>query len=69
MPRKIIDIDRVHISSKRNHRVPIGTRRPANAEVDPTGMKRFKHCELFGDDERCMIRQHHTARANTDSRR
>ena len=46
----------------------IGARRPADAEVDAPGVQGLQGAELLGNDQRCMVRQHHPAGAHADGR-
>ena len=41
----------------------------ADTEVDPPGVQRVERAELLGDDERLVVGQHHTARADPDALR
>ena len=59
--RELIDVDRVHVSTQRNHRVAVGARGTPDAQVDASRVQGFEHGELFGDDERSVIGQHDTA--------
>src|SRR5690606_21744022 len=43
----------------------IGARSPAQAQVDAPGVERLKRAELFGNDQRRMVRQHDAAGAHT----
>ena len=42
----------------------VGARRAAQAKVDAAGKERLQHLETLGHHQRCMVRQHHAARAN-----
>ena len=44
----------------------IGPRRPAEAEIDPPGVKGREGAELLGDQQRRVVRQHDAARPDTD---
>ena len=47
----------------------VAARRPAKAEIDATRIERLKRAELFGDDERRVVRKHDPAGADTDASR
>ena len=40
---------------------PVAARRAAQAQVDASGKQGFQRAELFGDEQRRVVRQHHTA--------
>ncbi len=44
----------------------VGAGRTAQAQIDPPGEQGGKGAELFGHDQRCMVRQHDPARTHTD---
>ncbi len=46
----------------------IGSRRTAKAEIDASRKQRLKHLEALRDHQRSVVRQHHAARADTDTR-
>jgi hypothetical protein len=39
---------------------------PTDAEIDPTGLERGEHADLLGDDDRLVVRQHHSAGSHPD---
>ena len=47
----------------------VGARGAADAQIDPLGIERFERAELFGDDERRVIRQHDAAGADANRAR
>jgi len=53
---------------QRQQRQLVGSRRPAEAEVDPAGMQRRERAELLGDHEWRVVREHDPARAHPDRR-
>ena len=46
----------------------VGAGRAAEAEVDAAREQRFEGAELLGDYQRCVVRQHDAAGADTDAR-
>ena len=42
----------------------IAAGRTAQTQIDTARIKRFQGAELFGDDQRRMVREHHATRAN-----
>ena len=44
----------------------VAARSATDAEVDPAGMRRLEQRELLGDDQRSVVRQHHSAGADPD---
>ena len=47
----------------------IGPRCVAKAEVDPSGKQGLQNLEAFGNHQRRVVRQHHSARADANARR
>jgi hypothetical protein len=54
------------IAPHRPHRMLIGTRGAAEAEIDPAVVQRRERAELFGDHERRVVGQHDAAGADPD---
>src|SRR5437773_39285 len=54
------------IPAKRMKSPSIGARRTSQSEVNAAGIKRFKGAKLFGDHQRCMVRQHDATRTDAD---
>ena len=52
------------VAAQGAQRLLVGPRRAAEAEIDAAGIERFQRAELFGDDDRRMIGQHDSARAD-----
>ena len=51
----------VEMAAQRPHRRPVGARRTAQAEVDAVREQGGQGAELFGNRQRCMVRQHDAA--------
>ena len=49
-----------------HHGVAVGAGSSTNAKVDPSWIEGFEHGELFGDNQRRMVGQHHPARSHPD---
>jgi hypothetical protein len=58
----------VVVAAKRPHGALIGARRPAESEIDASGKECGEGAELFGDDERRVIREHDASRSNANAR-
>ena len=55
------------VSAKGTSGHRIGARGASDAEIDTTRMDRFKHAELFGNGQRCVVGKHHTARSEPNA--
>ena len=59
----------LHRAAQRQRGELVGTRRPADAQVDAAGVQRLQHAELFGDHQRGVVGQHHAAGPDPHRRR
>ena len=57
-------VGRMMVAAQRTHRGLVGARRPAEPQVDASGVQRLERAELLGDDQRRVVRQHHAAGAH-----
>ena len=55
------------VALQREHRLPVGARRPADAEIDPVTVQPAEDAERLGHLERAVVRQHHAAAADADA--
>ena len=56
----------VEVSAKRERGPLVGAGRTAEPEIDASGIQRIQGAELFGDDERRVVRQHDAPGAHPD---
>ena len=64
---EVVGAECVRRAAEGGRRPLIGAGRPAEAEVDATGVERFERRDLLGHDQRGVVGQHDAARADPDA--
>jgi hypothetical protein len=67
--RKIVRRGLAHVALEREGREGIAAGRTPDREIDAVAVQAAEHAEVLGDLQRAVVRQHHAAAADADTRR